>query len=124
MEREQGDGGGGDGWMDERCFRTLFCTVKAELGRGQPGQEEKEEGVSSAREKEHGRGGAKEKEHEGARTKSLVGVSRKRNKARGGARNKMYKARKGERWKTKCNASHIFFHTIKHCDRTVKEVHK
>ena len=26
-----------DGWMDERCFRPLFCTVKAELGRGQPG---------------------------------------------------------------------------------------
>ena len=25
------------GWMDERCFRPLFCTVKAELGRGQPG---------------------------------------------------------------------------------------
>ena len=21
--------------MDERCFRPLFCTVKAELGRGQ-----------------------------------------------------------------------------------------
>ena len=33
-------GGGGlhrDGWMDERCFRPLFCTIKAELGRGQPG---------------------------------------------------------------------------------------
>ena len=26
-----------DGWMDERCFRPLLCTVKAELGRGQPG---------------------------------------------------------------------------------------
>ena len=26
-----------DGWMDERCFRPLFCTIKAELGRGQPG---------------------------------------------------------------------------------------
>ena len=26
-----------DGWMDERCFRSLFCTIKAELGRGQPG---------------------------------------------------------------------------------------
>ena len=25
------------GWMDERCFRALLCTVKAELGRGQPG---------------------------------------------------------------------------------------
>ena len=25
------------GWMDERCFRPLLCTVKAELGRGQPG---------------------------------------------------------------------------------------
>ena len=24
-------------WMDERCFRPLFCTVKAELGLGQPG---------------------------------------------------------------------------------------
>ena len=23
-----------DGWMDERCFRPLLCTVKAELGRG------------------------------------------------------------------------------------------
>ena len=23
--------------MDERCFRPLLCTVKAELGRGQPG---------------------------------------------------------------------------------------
>ena len=22
-----------DGWMDERCFRPLFCTIKAELGR-------------------------------------------------------------------------------------------
>ena len=22
-----------DGWMDERCFRPLLCTVKAELGR-------------------------------------------------------------------------------------------
>ena len=27
----------GLGWMDERCFRPLLCTVKAELGRGQPG---------------------------------------------------------------------------------------
>ena len=27
----------GGGWMDERCFRPLLCTVKAELGRGQPG---------------------------------------------------------------------------------------
>ena len=26
-----------DGWMDERCFRPLLCTVKAELGQGQPG---------------------------------------------------------------------------------------
>ena len=26
-----------DGWMDERCFRPLLCTVKAELGRGQHG---------------------------------------------------------------------------------------
>ena len=26
-----------DGWMDERCFRPLFCTIKTELGRGQPG---------------------------------------------------------------------------------------
>ena len=25
------------GWMDERCFRPLLCTVKAELGQGQPG---------------------------------------------------------------------------------------
>ena len=25
------------GWMDERCFRPLICTVKAELGWGQPG---------------------------------------------------------------------------------------
>ena len=25
------------GCMDERCFRPLLCTVKAELGRGQPG---------------------------------------------------------------------------------------
>ena len=25
------------GWMDERCFRPLLCTVKSELGRGQPG---------------------------------------------------------------------------------------
>ena len=25
-----------DGWMDERCFRPLLCTVKAELGLGQP----------------------------------------------------------------------------------------
>ena len=24
------------GWMDERCFRPLLCTVKAELGQGQP----------------------------------------------------------------------------------------
>ena len=24
-----------DGWMDERCFRPLLCTVKAELGRSQ-----------------------------------------------------------------------------------------
>ncbi len=24
-------------WMNERCFTPLFCTVKAELGRGQPG---------------------------------------------------------------------------------------
>ena len=23
--------------MDEQCFRPLFCTVKAELGCGQPG---------------------------------------------------------------------------------------
>ena len=23
--------------MDERCFRPLLCTVKAELGQGQPG---------------------------------------------------------------------------------------
>ena len=22
------------GWMDERCFRPLLCTDKAELGRG------------------------------------------------------------------------------------------
>ena len=29
--------GEGDGWMDERCFRPLLCTVKAELGRGKPG---------------------------------------------------------------------------------------
>ena len=27
----------GSGWMDERCFRPLFCTIKADLGRGQPG---------------------------------------------------------------------------------------
>ena len=27
----------GTGWMDEWCFRPLFCTIKAELGRGQPG---------------------------------------------------------------------------------------
>ena len=26
-----------EGWMDEQCFRPLLCTVKAELGRGQPG---------------------------------------------------------------------------------------
>ena len=26
-----------EGWMDERCFRPLLCTVKAELGQGQPG---------------------------------------------------------------------------------------
>ena len=26
-----------NGWMDERCFKPLLCTVKAELGRGQPG---------------------------------------------------------------------------------------
>ena len=26
-----------DGWMDERCLRPLFCTIKAQLGRGQPG---------------------------------------------------------------------------------------
>ena len=26
-----------EGWMDEWCFRPLLCTVKAELGRGQPG---------------------------------------------------------------------------------------
>ena len=25
------------GWMDEGCFRPLFCTIKAELGQGQPG---------------------------------------------------------------------------------------
>ena len=24
------------GWMDERCFRPLLCTIKAELGWGQP----------------------------------------------------------------------------------------
>ena len=30
-------GGYKRGWMDERCFRPLLCTVKAELGRGQPG---------------------------------------------------------------------------------------
>ena len=24
-------------WMDERCLRPFFCTIKAELGRGQPG---------------------------------------------------------------------------------------
>ena len=24
-------------WMDERCFRPLLCTVKAELGPAQPG---------------------------------------------------------------------------------------
>ena len=24
-------------WMDERCLRPLFSTIKAELGRGQPG---------------------------------------------------------------------------------------
>ena len=23
--------------MDERCFRPPFCTIKAELGQGQPG---------------------------------------------------------------------------------------
>ena len=26
----------GHGWMDERWFRPLSCTVKAELGQGQP----------------------------------------------------------------------------------------
>ena len=26
-----------DGCMNERCFQPLFCTIKAELGRGQPG---------------------------------------------------------------------------------------
>ena len=26
-----------NGWMDERCFRPLFCTVNSELGHGQPG---------------------------------------------------------------------------------------
>ena len=26
-----------DGWMDERCFRPLFCSIKAELGLGQEG---------------------------------------------------------------------------------------
>ena len=25
------------GWMDERCLRPLFSTIKAELGREQPG---------------------------------------------------------------------------------------
>ena len=25
-----------DGWMDGRCFRPFLCTVKAELGQGQP----------------------------------------------------------------------------------------
>ena len=25
------------GWVDERCLRPLFCTIKAELGWGQPG---------------------------------------------------------------------------------------
>ena len=29
--------GGMDGWMDERCLRPLFCTIKAELGLGQAG---------------------------------------------------------------------------------------
>ena len=24
-----------DGWVDEQCLRPLFCTIKAELGRGQ-----------------------------------------------------------------------------------------
>ena len=28
-----------DGWMEERCFRRLFRTIKAELGRGQPGRD-------------------------------------------------------------------------------------
>ena len=23
-----------DGWMDERCFRPLLCTVKARIGPG------------------------------------------------------------------------------------------
>ena len=32
--KERDDAGG---WMDERCFRPLLCTVRAELGRGQPG---------------------------------------------------------------------------------------
>ena len=27
--------------MDERRFRPLLCTVKAELGQGQPGQKER-----------------------------------------------------------------------------------
>ena len=27
-----------DGWMDKRCLRPLFCTIKAELGWGQPGR--------------------------------------------------------------------------------------
>ena len=31
-----------DRWMDEQCFRPLFCTIKAELGRGQPGSKTKE----------------------------------------------------------------------------------
>ena len=39
MEGEWSCCGGGqfNGGMDERCFRPLLCTVKAELGRGQPG---------------------------------------------------------------------------------------
>ena len=35
--RAVGKGWKGKGWMDEQCFMLLFCTVKAELGRGQPG---------------------------------------------------------------------------------------
>ena len=45
MQIKRVDGKGMDGSMDERCFRPLLCTVKAELGRGQPGHNDDEFGM-------------------------------------------------------------------------------
>ena len=37
LTRKKWPGGRWGGWIDERCFRPLLCTVKAELGRGKGG---------------------------------------------------------------------------------------